>query len=91
MDLRPAPERGIRDRVHVADDHVGPVSGLEQRVRPAVDCDQHRLEVADIRPNNAQVALVPRPTGDDERVAVPEARAQWRKVDSLREEPTLLA
>ena len=48
--LRAGAQRTVRDRVHVADDHVRLVARLEQCVRAAVDCDQHRLEVADVRP-----------------------------------------
>ena len=59
----------------------GRVPGLEQRVRAAVDRDQHRLEVPDVRPDDPQVALVPGPAGDDERVPVAKARPQRREVD----------
>ena len=40
--LGAAGQRVVADGVHVADDHVGPVAGLEQRVRAAVHPDQHR-------------------------------------------------
>ena len=87
--LGAAPQRGVGDRVHVADDHVRLVAGLDQRVGAAVDADQHRLEVADVRPHDPQVALVAGPAGDDERVPVAEARLQRREVDPLGEQAAL--
>src|SRR3954466_15589458 len=46
--LTPASGRVVAHRVHVADDHVGLVAGLPQRVGAAVDTDQHRPVVADV-------------------------------------------
>ena len=64
---------------------------LEQRVGAAVDRDQHRLEVADVRTNHAQVALHSRAARDDERVPVAEARRERREVDALGEQASLVA
>ena len=41
--LRAAPQRLVGARVHVADDHVGLVAGLDQRIGAAVDPHQQRL------------------------------------------------
>ena len=90
-DLGAGAQRAVRDRVHVADDHVGLEPGLEQRVGAAVDRDQHGLEVADVRADDPQVALVPGPARDDERVPVAEARLERREVDALREQAPLVA
>ena len=43
------------------DDHVGPVAGLEQRVRAAVDGDEHGLEVADVGADDREILLVAGP------------------------------
>jgi hypothetical protein len=70
QELRSATKRPVRDRIHIAHDDVGLVPGLEQRVGAAVDGDQHRLEVPDIRPHDPKVSLVTRPACDDKGVAV---------------------
>ena len=57
---------------------------LEQRVGAAVDGDQHRLEVADVRPHHPQVALDAGPARDDERMPVAEPRRERRELDALR-------
>ena len=84
-------QRLVGDGVHVADDHVRPVARLEQRVGAAVDRDQHGLEVADVRLDHAQVALVARAPCDDERVAVAKAGRERREIDPFREQLSLLA
>ena len=58
---------------------------LAQRVRAAVDGDEHRPEVADVRAHHAEVGLVARPPRDDERVPVAEPGAERRHVDPGRE------
>ena len=83
--LGPAAQGAVGDRVHVADDHVRLHPRGQQRVRPAVDADEHRLEVAHVGPNDRQVALVARTAGDDERVLVAEARLERREFDALGE------
>ena len=89
--LRAAAQRLVGHGVHVTDDHVRLVAGLEQRVGAAVDADQDRLEVADVRPDHAQVALVAGPTRDDQRMPVAEARLQRRELDPLGEQLPFLA
>ena len=49
-----------------------------ERVGAAVDADQHRPEVAHVRAHHAQVALVPGPARDDERVPVAKPRLAAR-------------
>ena len=84
-------ERRVRDRVEVPDDHVRLEPDLEQRVGAAVDGDEHRLEVPDVRPHDPEVALVARPAGDDDGVPVAEARLQGREVDPVGEQLALVA
>jgi hypothetical protein len=51
-------ERLVRDAVHVAEDQVGGVARLDQGVGAAVDAQQHRADVADVRAKDRQVLLV---------------------------------
>ena len=90
-DLRAAAERLVRDRVHVADDHVRLPALLEQRLGAAVDGDEHGPEVADVRAHDPEVALVARAARDHEGVAIAEAGAERREVDPLGQQPALLA
>ena len=83
--------RVVGDGIHIADDHVRLEAVLEERVSASVDRDEQRFEVADERPDDPQVALVPGTASDDERMAVAEARAQDGEIDPLREEPPFLA
>ena len=53
--LGPAAQRLVGDRVHVADDDVRPVAGLEQRVGAAVHADQHRPVLADVGAQRREV------------------------------------
>ena len=89
--LRAAPEGAVRDRVHVADDHVGLHPRLDQRIGPAVDADQDRPEVAHVRPDDPEVALVAGAARDHERLALAEARLQRRELDALGEQAPFLA
>ena len=91
QDLGAAPKRVVGDRIHVADDHVGLPALLQQRLRAAVDGDEHGLEVAHVRADDPEIALVAGPARDDERVPVSEAGLQRREVDPLGEQPALLA
>ena len=89
-ELRAAPQRPVRDRVHVADDHLRLHPGGQQRVRPAVDADDHRLEVAHVRTHDHQVALVPRTAGDHEGMPLAKPRLHWGEVEALGKQATLL-
>ncbi len=91
QELRPRPQSPVGDRVHVADDHIGLVARLEERVGATVDADENRLEVADVRLDDPQIALVTGAARDDERVAVAKPRLDRREVDPLGEDPPLLA
>ena len=53
----PIVERALRDRVEVADDDVGLEPDLEERVGAAVDADEHRLVLTDVRAQRAEVVL----------------------------------
>ena len=61
---------------------------LQERVGAPVDGDEDGLEVAHVRPDDPEVALVPRTARDDERVAVTEAGLERREADALREQPS---
>ena len=91
QELRPRLQSPVGDGVHVADDHVRLVPRLEQRVCATVDADENRLEVADVRLDDPQIALVTGAARDDERVAVTKPRLDHREVDPLGEDPPLLA
>ena len=90
-ELGTAAEGGVRDGVEVADDDVGFQPDLEQGIGATVDRDENRLEVPDVRADDAQVALVPGPAGDDDSLSVPEAGRQRRELDPVREQPAFLA
>ena len=64
-DLGAAAQRLVGDRVQVADDEVGVVAGLDQRLGAAVDADQHRPELLDVVPQRDQVVPVVVAAGDD--------------------------
>src|SRR5262249_4851559 len=63
----------------------------EERICPAIDPDEHRLEVADVRANDPEIPLVAGAAGNNERMAVAKTRLQRRGVDPPGEEPPLLA
>ena len=89
--LGAAAKRVVGDGVHVADDHVGLHPGRKQRVCASVHADDHRLEVAHVRPDDREIALVAGATGDDQRVALPEPRLERREIDALGQQAPLLA
>ena len=78
--------RASRHRVEVADDDVGLEPDLEQRVGAAVDADQHRLVLADVRPQRREVAAVVVAAHDDQRVPALELGAQRRQLERLERE-----
>ena len=51
------PQRFVGNRIHVSDDQVRRVAGLEQPVCASVHADQDRPELANVGPYGAQVAL----------------------------------
>ena len=82
--LGAAAQRAVRDGVEVADDDVGLEADLEQRVGAAVDADEHRLVLAQVRLQRREVALVVVAAHDDERVPALDLRAQRRQRRSAR-------
>ena len=70
--------RASRHGVHVADDHVGLVAGLEQRVGAAVDADEHRPVLPDVGAQRREVLLVVVAPDDDEHVPAVELRCGCR-------------
>ena len=89
--LRPAGQDPIRGGVHVADHEVGRQPGLEQRVPASVHADQHRAEVADVRPQGSQVVPVVGAAHDDQGMAIAEVRAQLGDLQAPREDVPLVA
>src|SRR6185503_4110260 len=89
-ELGAALERLVRDRVHVAHDHVRLVAGLEEVVGAAVDADEHGLEVADVRLDDVQVALHPGAAGHHEGMPVAKARLHLREPDPFGKELRLV-
>ena len=83
-------QRRVGDRVEVADDHVRLEPDLEQCVGSPVDGDEHRLEVADVRPHDAEIPLVAGAADDDDRVTVAEPRLERRELDPLGEQPAFV-
>ena len=71
-------------RVEVADDDVGLEADLEQRVGAAVDTDEHRPVLADVRPQRGEVAAVVVTAHDHERVAALELGVQRRQRRAAR-------
>jgi hypothetical protein len=85
--LRAAAQGLIAHAVHVAYDHVRLETHLDERVRAAVNADQHGLYVADIRPDDPQVFLVGLTSHDNERVAIVYERpylGQIRRIEQQR-------
>ena len=74
-DLGAAAQGVVGDRVHVADDEVGLVPRLDERVGAAVDADEDRLVLADVVAQGLQVLLVVVAAHDDERVPAVEVGA----------------
>ena len=81
-----APQREAlgRHRVEVADDDVGLEPVLEQRVGAAVDADEHRLVLADVRPQRGEVGAVVVAAHDDERVPALELGVERRQRRAAR-------
>ena len=63
--------------------------GFEERVRPTVDGDEHRPEVANVGHHDPQIALVPGAAGDHQRVSVAKPCAERRELDPPCECSTL--
>ena len=85
-DLGAAGQRPVGDRVHVADDQVRPVSGLDQRVGAAVDAHHDRLAFADVGPQGGQVLAVAVAPHDDQGVPALEAGPQGGSPDAVDEQ-----
>ncbi len=90
-ELRAATQRRLARRVHVPDDHPRGQPCLEQRVRTAVDRDEHWAHVANERPQRAQVALMIDAAHDHERRAIAKVRREPRQVDPAGQQFALLA
>ena len=74
------------DRVHVADDDVGPQADVEEGVRSAVDADEHRPEVGDVAAaQRCEVGLVAIAPDDDEDVPPVEVGVNLGQADRLDE------
>ena len=67
-EFRAAVQRDRRERIEVTDDDVRRAPVVQQRVRTAVDGDEHGAVLADVRTQRAEIALVVEPTDDNERL-----------------------
>ena len=88
-DLGAAGQRVVADRVHVADDHVGLVAGLDERVGAAVDADEHRPVVADVGAEGLQVLLVVVAADDDQHVPALDLGRDVGHADAVEQERAL--
>jgi hypothetical protein len=88
--LGTAAEHVVGHRVHVADDQVGCVARLHQRVGTAVDADEHRLELPDVRPEHVEIGLVVVSAHDDEAVPAGDVGLDLRHADTVEQQVTLL-
>ena len=89
--LRPAAQRLVAGRVHVAEDHVGLQARFEAPVGAAVDGDDERADVADVGAQRLQVAAVAVAADDDQHVAVAEDGPGRRELDRAGQQVGLLA
>ena len=78
----PAPCRDTESKSPMMMSGLKPM--LEQRVGAAVDTDEHRLVLADVRAQRGEVAAVVVTAHDDQRVATRELGAQRRQRRAAR-------
>ena len=88
-DLSSAPQRVVADGVHVADDDVGLQPELTQSIGAAVDTDEHRPVLADVRPQRAEVLSVVITTYDDKGVPTVELRVDVGNADPVQQQLAL--
>jgi hypothetical protein len=79
-------ERALGARVEVADDDVWREAGFEERVGTTVDGDQHRVVLAEIRPEHLEVVLVVVTAHDDECMAPQDLNMELRQHERLEGE-----
>ena len=89
--LRPAAQRLVAGRVHVAEDHVRLHSRLQHPVGAAVDGDDQRAHVADVGAQGLEVTAVTVAADDDQHVAVAEVGPGRRELDAAGQQIGLLA
>jgi hypothetical protein len=85
-ELGAALERRVRTRVHVTDDHVRPVAGLQQRVGAAVDSHQQRLVLRDVGTQRFQVRAVVVAADHYQNVPALDLGSHVRHPDALQEQ-----
>jgi hypothetical protein len=79
----------VGDRVHVPDDDVGPVARLDECVRAAVDTDEDRAILAEIRPQRSEVFAVVVTANDDQDVLVLDLGEDLRNTDAVEKQVAL--
>src|SRR5204863_1890040 len=84
--LRAAAQRVVGDRVHVADDDVGAVAGLDQRIGATVDGEQYRSVLPDVGPQRLEVLAVVVTADDDQNVATLERRTNVRYAGTVEKQ-----
>src|SRR5580693_7179269 len=82
-------QRLVGHRVHVADDQVRPVAGVEEGVRAAVHGEQHRAVLTDVGAQGPQVLAVAVAADDHEDVPVLHGGGELRQVDAVGEQVAL--
>ena len=85
-----ASQSRVAGRIHVPEDHVRLEAGLQDRVGPAVDGDDHGPHVPDICPQRLQVVPVAVAPHDDQNVPVAKRSAGRRKLDAAGQQVGLL-
>src|SRR5699024_6810501 len=81
-----AAQRPIGDGVHVADDHVGPEPGVQDRVGAAVDTDDHGPVLPQERPQGGQVLLVVVAAHDDQHRPAGQVGADAGGADAVEQQ-----
>src|SRR5699024_4966408 len=76
-DLGTGGQGGVGHGVHIPDDHVRSVAGLDDGVGAAVDADEQRAVFANVGGQHRQVLLVVVAADDDEHVPVGEVGAHF--------------
>ena len=81
----------VGDAVHVPDDDLRLIAGIEQRVRASVHADEHGLDVADVGTEGGEVFPVAVAADHDEDVAAGEGVTKLGEAGAAEEQIALLS
>ena len=70
--------------IHVADDHRGLQAELQECIRASVDTDEHRIELADVRPQRPKVFSIVVSAHDDKDMSALKDVRVLRKTGGLQ-------